>query len=247
MSLDKANKGREGFDAISPLTTLGDLLSHDGSLNGRFPIGVNGQIIRVNLSKPFGLEYVDAGQLDGKWSVEASGMVVVAFDTQVSLASFLPVNGDRYFPLVFLREVGDTSSDVFIHWGKTDAVPNDNEIIMTLAHPALGGIATLDYDGQTGNFTAGQTITGATSGATAVIDSDNDLGANGTLTLSSVLGIFQNDEIITDLLGGSASVDGVLAFLQRSDEFRIRHKLKNSAGTAISGAFDFVLYKVTDV
>lgn len=69
---------------------------------------------------------------------------------------------------------------------------------------------TLDYDTQTGNFTVGDVITGATSGATAVILEDNDAGATGTLTLGTIDGVFVAGEIITDTATGSASVNGTL-------------------------------------
>lgn len=71
---------------------------------------------------------------------------------------------------------------------------------------------TLDYDAQTGNFTVGDIITGATSGATAVILEDNDAGVTGTLTLGTVSGIFQDGEVITDNATGSADVDGTLTW-----------------------------------
>lgn len=71
--------------------------------------------------------------------------------------------------------------------------------------------ATLDYDTQTGNFTAGNTITGATSGATARIQADSDSGTTGTLTLIDVVGDFVDDEIITDGFGGSATVNGTIS------------------------------------
>ncbi len=73
---------------------------------------------------------------------------------------------------------------------------------------------TLAYDNQTANFTAGKKLTGATSGATAIILEDADSGATGTLTLGSVTGTFQNNEIITDNNGtpGSATVDGTLTW-----------------------------------
>lgn len=63
---------------------------------------------------------------------------------------------------------------------------------------------SLDYDGQTGNFTVGQVVTGATSGATGTISADSDAGTTGTLTLTGVTGTFQDNETITDPLGGSA-------------------------------------------
>jgi len=71
---------------------------------------------------------------------------------------------------------------------------------------------TLDYDGQTGNFTVGLVVTGGTSGATAVILADSDSGAAGTLTLGQISGTFQDDEAITDSSTGAAVVDGILGF-----------------------------------
>jgi len=57
---------------------------------------------------------------------------------------------------------------------------------------------SLNYDGQTGNFATGLTITGGTSGATGVIVTDNDAGTTGTLALKTITGTFQNNETITD-------------------------------------------------
>ncbi len=70
--------------------------------------------------------------------------------------------------------------------------------------------STLDYDTQTSNYSLGEILTGATSGATALIIADSDSGANGTLTLRDIDGVFLNNEIITDPLGGSALVDGTI-------------------------------------
>ena len=57
---------------------------------------------------------------------------------------------------------------------------------------ALGTFRKLGYDAQTGTFTVGNIITGATSGATAVIFEDT-----GTfLYLTNIVGTFQDDEII---------------------------------------------------
>lgn len=67
---------------------------------------------------------------------------------------------------------------------------------------------TLDYDGQTGNFTVGLTVTGGTSGATGIILADSDAGTTGTLTLTSVVGTFANNEAITDSSTGAAVANG---------------------------------------
>lgn len=68
----------------------------------------------------------------------------------------------------------------------------------------------LAYDAQTANFTVGQILTGGTSGATARIVADADSGATGTLALRDIVGVFQNNEVITDPLGGSADANGIL-------------------------------------
>ena len=67
---------------------------------------------------------------------------------------------------------------------------------------------TLVYGTMTAAFTVGKTLTGASSGATALITADANAGATGTLTLSHVVGIFTAAEIVSDDNGtpGSATV-----------------------------------------
>lgn len=74
-----------------------------------------------------------------------------------------------------------------------------------------GGIlSTLDYDAQTVNYTVGDVITGATSGATATIAADVDNGATGTLYIRNISTTpFQNNEIVTDEGTGSALSNGI--------------------------------------
>lgn len=70
-------------------------------------------------------------------------------------------------------------------------------------------INRLNFDAQTANFNVGATITGGTSGSTAVISSMVDNGATGYLILGTISGAgFQDNEIITGSSGGSATVDG---------------------------------------
>jgi len=70
----------------------------------------------------------------------------------------------------------------------------------------------LGYDAETAPFTAGATLTGTTSGATATIDTVADHGTTGVLQLSNISGTFQDNEAITDDNGtpGAAVVDGTL-------------------------------------
>ncbi len=70
---------------------------------------------------------------------------------------------------------------------------------------------TLDYDAQAGAFEAAETIEGQNSGATATIVSDVDGGTTGTLTLSNVVGVFEDNETIIGSVIGNAVVNGVLA------------------------------------
>jgi len=71
---------------------------------------------------------------------------------------------------------------------------------------------TLAYDAQSANFTVGAVLTGGTSGATAVILTDADSGATGTLTLGSIAGVFQDNEALTDSSGGAATANGTVTF-----------------------------------
>jgi hypothetical protein len=95
--------------------------------------------------------------------------------------------------------------------------------------------AALAYKNQTVNYTAGNIVTGQTSGATARIKADSDSGTTGTLTVQDVVGTFLNNEIITDTGGGSAQVNGVLtesnAALVSASTALITLQNPNTAGT----------------
>jgi len=89
---------------------------------------------------------------------------------------------------------------------------NVNEYAMYhIGRPAHRPPSTLNYDGQTANFTTGQLLTGTTSGATARIAADADAGLTGTLSLRDIVGEFLDDEVITDGATGVAIANGVLA------------------------------------
>ena len=79
-------------------------------------------------------------------------------------------------------------------------------IVAGAARPA----ATLDFNLQTGNYTAGLVVTGATSGASARIVAVVQSAGSGTLTLRDIEGTFTSGELITDTSTGSARVSGSL-------------------------------------
>lgn len=71
--------------------------------------------------------------------------------------------------------------------------------------------ATLAFNLQTDNFTAGAVTEGATSGATARIMAVTQSAGSGTMTLGDISGTFINGEVLTDDAGGAARVDGTLS------------------------------------
>lgn len=75
----------------------------------------------------------------------------------------------------------------------------------------------LAYDGQTGNFALGETVTGATSNASGIVVEDTDAGASGTLVIrmrnsgKDATGFYDN-EVLTGSASGVAVVNGALNF-----------------------------------
>ena len=68
----------------------------------------------------------------------------------------------------------------------------------------------LNYDAETTPFTTGQVLTGGTSSATGKMVATIDNGTAGTVLIQPLTGTFQDNETITDPLGGSATSDGVI-------------------------------------
>ncbi|MCP4887379.1 MAG: hypothetical protein GY904_12290, partial [Planctomycetaceae bacterium] len=74
-------------------------------------------------------------------------------------------------------------------------------------------LTNLNFDNQTTDFQAGTTITGESSGATAIIRTITKEGTSnaGVLALVAVSGNFQNNEVLRDSSGGVALANGVLS------------------------------------
>lgn len=98
--------------------------------------------------------------------------------------------------------------------------------------------SALAYDTQTANFTVGDILTGASSGATARIQADADSGATGALTLIDISGAFIDNEIITGSGGGSATANGTLtpaaASLDSVGMVALRTAYETNANWAVS-------------
>jgi len=107
-----------------------------------------------------------------------------------------------------------------------------------VGHAARQAPATLNYDGQSANFTVGSQIQGATSGATAIIASDSDSGSSGTLSLAQVSGTFENNEIISEIDGsGSARVNGVITLAATAEvgSETVHHSAGSNSGALPTG------------
>lgn len=81
--------------------------------------------------------------------------------------------------------------------------------VVQAAHQAA---ATLNYQSQSANYTVGNTIKGASSGAQGTIVADSDSGTSGTVSLVAVTGTFIDGEIIAEISpgSGSAHVNGAI-------------------------------------
>ena len=88
-------------------------------------------------------------------------------------------------------EVGHPFADYWAIWVNTDC-----------------GEWDLNYNSGTSEFNMGATLTGQSSGATGVTKWLHGDAVSGTLTLKEVSGSFQEDELITDDMGGTAHADG---------------------------------------
>jgi hypothetical protein len=108
----------------------------------------------------------------------------------------------------------------------------------------------LGYDGQSANFTVGKTLTGASSGATAVIIADTDSGATGTLTIRKTNNlVFLDNETITDdnSTPGTAVANGVESVSSYTfyQETTSAEALKERAMSA-TGKYRFGLIDIRD-
>jgi hypothetical protein len=96
--------------------------------------------------------------------------------------------------------------------GLANAVSGSIKILnFSLGYPAASATRTqrLKFVGQTVNFTAGEVITGGTSGVTATIVSViSDAGATGVLQITGSSGTFNASEALTGSLGGNGSTNG---------------------------------------
>ena len=166
-----------------------------GEPKARFSIPINwvdefDLFSNLRLQDAFGLSPAGAGEFGRYYYVEsmtydfANGNIdVIAVDLQYILRQCMIV---------------PHCGDVAEKW--EDASESDR------MYAYVGSCYTLTYDNLAGgNFAALDTITGAVSGATAVIDTDD---AVDTMTLSDVVGTLQDNEEVDNGAGVTADVNG---------------------------------------
>lgn len=117
--------------------------------------------------------------------------------------------------------------NVFATALQTDA---DEHAVFHVEHAAQGGAATLNWDGQTSNFTVGETVKGQTSGASGIIQAQTDNGTSGSLTLIKVAGSFVDNETIQEIdNSGEARVNGTESYASASLlGSKVSHKAQKS-------------------
>ena len=159
ISLAKGGTGstnkQDAFDNLSPLSTAGDLIVHDGSDNTRLPIGTAGQQLAVN-SSANGVEWVAAGG-GGTTYTAGDGLDL----TSTEFSADLKANGGIVIESTEMAvDLGASSitGTLAVADGGTGATSLNNLI-------TLGTHSTGDY---VSTITGGSGIasTGATSGET---------------------------------------------------------------------------------
>jgi len=64
------------------------------------------------------------------------------------------------------------------------------------------------FDGQNTSLTVGHLITGGASGATGYLVEQTDAGATGTIVLKAIVGLFENNDALTDEGSGDGDATG---------------------------------------
>lgn len=117
-----------------------------------------------------------------------------------------------------VRGVATFKGSVYAFRDSTDGISGVMHKATASGWQAVSLYVSIKFDAGTAEFTAGNTVVGATSGATGTIKKvvlqDGDWTTNdgvGRLVLSGVTGTFQDNEIITSTPAGSATADGTVS------------------------------------
>jgi Ca2+-binding RTX toxin-like protein len=120
--------------------------------------------------------------------------------TELGFPNKLDISGSVAVPVAFHMLIAQEDAPVLVGRLTGDASFNvsvdGNPYQVTVPAIDTQDYTTLSYSNETGAFSAGQTITGKTSGATAKILSDKDNGSFGVLKINYVEGTFLSGELL---------------------------------------------------
>lgn len=194
----------------SALTTPGKISTRTVPSNGNsIPYTVNNGTQRhINIRRKFTValnanwtspEFTFANWSDNNTS-ESAGYPTLVIEFGLKKVGTLTFNQATYSGLGYGIVTGGNSLTTDTMSVGTMNAGEEWERCIRITYPLL-------FKTQTTNFTVGQTVTGATSGATGVIAAQTDNGTSGSLVLISETGTWVDSEAITDGLGGAALVD----------------------------------------
>lgn len=178
-----------GFNALSPTTTLGDLIVYGpGATNVRIPVGTNGQVLTA-----------DSTQTDGlAWEAAASGSVT---SVALSLPSIFTVTGSPVTTTGTLTGTLNTETENTVFAGPSSAGPS----VPTFRALTSADIPALSY----------VTSVNVSGGTTGLTTSGGPITSSGTITLAGTLDVANGgtgDTSLTAyalLAGGTTSTSAV--------------------------------------
>ena len=138
--------------------------------------------------------------LDGMWRISRTFTYSQLQASGATQNKFTITNTSGAIGATITGVTSGATANVVSSTGTTTITAVVNTIVGTFVHGesitsgTLVGAALTNIN----PFTTALRITGATSGATAIVLEDSDAGATGTLTLGSISGTFVNGEVITD-------------------------------------------------
>jgi hypothetical protein len=192
------------FDALSPLTTKGDLVVHDGTNNIRVPIGTNGYVLTADSTQASGLKWAAGGGGGG-------GITDVSQDTSPELGGNLALSGYNIVSGATTILNGGNGSVNLNGTVKGHIIPDSNEtydlgsatykfrdLYLSGTTINLGG-STISADGDAIALPAGSTIGGINVGTLTLkgaVAAVADLPANNnTLGDAYVVTNFNPDKL----------------------------------------------------
>ncbi len=168
------------FDALSPTSTKGDLIGHDGSASVRLAVGTDGQILTADSTATSGLKWAAASGTGSVTSVAtgnglqggpitSTGTIDLRLNASGGLSKILGGGGNE------LGIATGGVTDAMLENAKVDTVTS----IATTAPLRIDGGASADL-----STSRTLSVTGATTGAVGVVQLAGDLA--GTSTAPSV-------------------------------------------------------------